>query len=201
MRAVIQRVRSASVTVNGEIISSIGRGLMVLVGIGAADKPDDMAYLIGKILSLKLFPSAEPGDVPWKRSVVDVEGEVLCVSQFTLFAKTRRGSKPDFHEAMAAESSKTMYETFLKDLRARYVPNRIFDGQFGAMMDVQIVNDGPVTIVLDSRDGSTPVGPTPKQQRKEELEAAKAAKTQSTALADDGQKLADRWKEAMTEGF
>jgi len=148
MRAVIQRVASASVTVNNEVISQISRGLMVLVGIGADDNASDIELLSKKILSLRVF--SDNSDAMWKASVTDVDGEILCVSQFTLMANTPK-NKPDFHKAMATEPSRELYATFLEKLRHTYNPDKIKDGVFGAMMDVSLTNEGPVTFTLDSR--------------------------------------------------
>ncbi|KIL00083.1 hypothetical protein PAXRUDRAFT_360553 [Paxillus rubicundulus Ve08.2h10] len=149
MRAVIQRVASASVTVDGKVISSISRGLMVLVGIGTDDTPADIDTLSNKILSLRVF--ADASGTMWKTSVKDIAGEVLCVSQFTLMANTTRGNKPDFHRAMSAESSRQLYAVFLDKMKQLYVADRIKDGQFGAMMDVSLTNEGPVSFTLDTR--------------------------------------------------
>ncbi|OAV90127.1 hypothetical protein PTTG_09766 [Puccinia triticina 1-1 BBBD Race 1] len=190
MRAVIQRVTSASVTVNQTEISRIGKGLCVLVGLGTDDTPKELEYIVSKILSLRLFPSppgpnapttppsntpTDPaGDTPsshnpdprppagqvedheppkeWRQSVRDIHGEVLIVSQFTLMAKTKKGNKPDFHNAMKTESSKAMYGELIKSIKSAYSADLIKEGQFGAMMDVKISNDGPVTIILDTND-------------------------------------------------
>ncbi|KAI9571268.1 D-Tyr tRNAtyr deacylase-like domain-containing protein [Boletus coccyginus] len=149
MRAVVQRVTSASVTVDGKVVSSISKGLMVLVGIGTDDTPTDVDILSNKILSLRTFSDAN--DAMWKMSVKDVAGEVLCVSQFTLFANTTKGSKPDFHRAMSTEPSRQLYNVFLDKMKQLYVPDRIKDGQFGAMMNVSLTNEGPVTFTLDTR--------------------------------------------------
>ncbi|KAF9269339.1 D-tyrosyl-tRNA deacylase [Marasmius fiardii PR-910] len=149
MRAVIQRVASASVTVDNEVVSQISRGLMVLVGIGKDDTMADATTLINKIVRLRVFDDNE-GKM-WKQSVKDIDGEVLCVSQFTLLANTNKGYKPDFHRAMAAESSRDLYSSFLEKLKEAYKPEKIKDGKFGAMMNVSLVNDGPVTLTIDSR--------------------------------------------------
>ncbi|KAH7929646.1 hypothetical protein BV22DRAFT_1102309 [Leucogyrophana mollusca] len=149
MRAVIQRVASASVSVDEQVISKISRGLMVLVGIGTDDTVSDVESLSNKILSLRVFSDAS--DAMWKASVKDIGGEILCVSQFTLMANTTKGSKPDFHRAMATESSRQLYAVFLEKMRQLYVPDRIQDGQFGAMMNVSLTNEGPVTFTLDTR--------------------------------------------------
>ncbi|KAN0133673.1 D-aminoacyl-tRNA deacylase [Lactarius tabidus] len=149
MRAVVQRVLSASVTVDGEMVSQISRGLMVLVGIGVDDNVSDVETLAKKILNLKVF--AHPTGGMWKTNVKDIQGEILCVSQFTLMANTSKGNKPDFHRAMSADQSRAMYESFLKYMGAQYAPEKIKDGKFGAMMNVSLTNEGPVTFTLDSR--------------------------------------------------
>ncbi|KAL1944783.1 hypothetical protein VTO73DRAFT_3213 [Trametes versicolor] len=149
MRAIVQRVSSASVTVDSEVISTIGRGLMVLVGIGRDDTATDLESLTKQILSLKVF-SDESSGAMWKKNVKDIDGEVLCVSQFTLLASTPKG-KPDFHRAMASGPSRDLYGSFLKRMGELYGPEKIKDGQFGAMMDVRLTNEGPVTFTLDSK--------------------------------------------------
>ncbi|KAF7799600.1 hypothetical protein EIP86_010838 [Pleurotus ostreatoroseus] len=148
MRAVLQRVSSASVQVDAQLVSSIGRGIMVLVGIGKDDTADDVATLSNKILQLKVF--ADSTGQMWKRSVIDIDGDVLCISQFTLLANTKK-SKPDFHGAMGSESSRQLYAAFLDRMRTLYKPEKIQDGVFGAMMNVNLTNEGPVTFTLDSR--------------------------------------------------
>ncbi|KAG2103944.1 D-Tyr tRNAtyr deacylase-like domain-containing protein [Suillus cothurnatus] len=148
MRAVVQRVASASVSVDGKVISSISRGLMVLVGIGTDDTLADVETLTNKILNIRVF---DANGTMWKSSVKDIAGEVLCVSQFTLMANTTKGNKPDFHRAMSSNASRELYTTFLEKMRRLYVPDRIQDGQFGAMMNVSLTNEGPVTLTLDTR--------------------------------------------------
>ncbi|KAG2065817.1 hypothetical protein BDR04DRAFT_1082723 [Suillus decipiens] len=148
MRAVVQRVASASVSVDGNVISSISRGLMVLVGIGIDDTLADVETLTNKILNIRVF---DANGTMWKSSVKDIAGEVLCVSQFTLMANTTKGNKPDFHRAMSSNASRELYATFLEKMRCLYVPDRIQDGQFGAMMNVSLTNEGPVTLTLDTR--------------------------------------------------
>ncbi|EFA76478.1 D-tyrosyl-tRNA deacylase [Heterostelium album PN500] len=143
MRAVIQRVKQGSVTVNNEVISSIGQGLVCLIGITHDDTKVDSDWL--------LWDNKE-ANKSWDKSVKDMNYEVLFVSQFTLYAVTKKGTKPDFHCAMPSELSKQFYTQFLNDAKQNYKPELIKDGCFGAMMDVGIVNDGPVTIVLDSKD-------------------------------------------------
>ncbi|KAK7038189.1 D-aminoacyl-tRNA deacylase [Favolaschia claudopus] len=159
MRAVVQRVSSASVSVEGQVISQISRGLMVLVGIGKGktsrlpidDTESDVSSLTNKILSLRVFSDAVDASKMWKNNVRDVEGDILCVSQFTLLAETRKGNKPDFHNAMPGEQSRALYTTFLEVLRRAYKPEKVQDGRFGAMMNVTLTNEGPVTFTLDSR--------------------------------------------------
>lgn len=146
MRAIIQRVKQASVTVDGELISSIKQGLCVLIGIERDDSRKDMEYIVNKILKLRLF---EEDDKRWKKCVMDLNYEVLCVSQFTLMS-VLKGNKPDFHKAMDGDKSKQFYEEFMDEMRKRYKPEAIKDGKFAAYMQVDIQNDGPVTIQIDS---------------------------------------------------
>ncbi|CAK1545677.1 unnamed protein product [Leptosia nina] len=147
MKALIQRVMQANVTVNGEMISSIGQGLCVFIGISNTDTVKDMEYMARKLLSLRLFNDKE--DKKWKQNIVDADYELLCVSQFTLY-NTWKGNKPDFHLAMPGDKSKEVYEQFLQLLRDQYKPDKIKDGVFGAYMQVSIQNDGPVTLELES---------------------------------------------------
>ncbi|ORY33768.1 D-tyrosyl-tRNA deacylase [Naematelia encephala] len=147
MRAVIQRVLGASVSVDGQVISSIGKGLLVLVGIDRYDEPPDRALILKKILSAKLFDDQDGGS--WKRSVKDIDGEVLCVSQFTLFANFK-GAKPDFHESMSTIPGSAYYHAFLDEIRSAYIPERIKDGRFGAMMQVSLTNDASYIFISTS---------------------------------------------------
>ncbi|KAI9329313.1 D-Tyr tRNAtyr deacylase-like domain-containing protein [Obelidium mucronatum] len=149
MRAVIQRVKTASVTVNGNKISEIQHGLCVLVGIAHDDTESDADFIVKKITTLKLW---DADGKPWKLNVKDAGYEVLSVSQFTLYAQTGKGAKPDFHLAMNGALSLPFYQSFLDKLRSLLEADKVKDGEFGAMMDVGIVNDGPVTILLDSRE-------------------------------------------------
>jgi D-tyrosyl-tRNA(Tyr) deacylase len=148
MRVIIQRVLQAAVDVGNRNVSKIGRGLLVLVGIHKDDKPEDAATMCRKILNIRLFENDE--NKPWSKSVVEKNFEILLVSQFTLFAKLK-GTKPDFHEAMPAAQSKDFYTRFVDQLRKQYKPELVKDGEFGAIMKVSLINDGPVTIQLDSR--------------------------------------------------
>jgi len=147
MRAVVQRVSQASVAVEGNITGSIGRGLLVLVGVAPDDTADDIAWLSGKIAQQKLFPD-ESGKM--NQSVVEIGGGILVVSQFTLMASTRKGTKPSWHRAAPPEIAIPLYEEFVRAMEAA-TGRPVATGKFGAMMEVSLVNDGPVTLVLDSR--------------------------------------------------
>jgi D-tyrosyl-tRNA(Tyr) deacylase len=155
MKAVIQRVCAASVTVSNELISSIQNGLCVLIGISRDDTEKDIEYIVKKILNIRLFEAeatneASSGNTRWSKSVVERDFEILCVSQFTL-QSTLKGTKPDFHLAMGADQSMDFYQKFLTSLKKSYKEDKIKDGKFGAYMQVNIQNDGPVTILLDSK--------------------------------------------------
>lgn len=147
MRAVVQRVSCASVTVEGVISGAIERGLLVLLGIATEDTPDDIAWLTGKIAQQKLFPD-ESGRM--NLSVAESGGGVLVVSQFTLLASTRKGTKPSWHRAAPPEIAVSLYESFVREME-KLLGRPVATGKFGAMMEVALVNDGPVTLVLDSR--------------------------------------------------
>ncbi|ORY08337.1 D-tyrosyl-tRNA deacylase-like protein [Clohesyomyces aquaticus] len=151
MRTVLQRVKSASVTVDGELVSQIGKGLLVLAAISKDDTEKDCEAMAGKILKAKLFDD-DATDPPgrWKKGVLDLGGEVLCVSQFTLLASVKKGNKPDFHQSAAGLKAKTLYQAFFKKVQDLYEPGKVKDGIFAAMMDVALVNDGPVTIQIDT---------------------------------------------------
>jgi D-tyrosyl-tRNA(Tyr) deacylase len=147
MRAVIQRVRMASVSVGGDELAAIGRGLVVFLGVGMDDGLEDVEWLAGKTAGLRLFPDETGG---WNCDVTQVGGEVLVVSQFTLFASTKKGTKPSWHRAAKPEAAAPMCEAFTRRLAA-LLPGRVHAGRFGAMMDVSLVNDGPVTLLIDTR--------------------------------------------------
>lgn len=149
MRAVVQRVSRASVTVEGEVVGAIEAGLLVLLGAGAGDAPADLAYLVDKLVNLRIF-SDEAGKM--NRSVLDCGGGVLVVSQFTLYGDARRGRRPAFTDALEPVAARALYEQSLEALRQAGV-TRVAAGVFGADMKVELVNDGPVTILLDSRKG------------------------------------------------
>ena len=146
MRTVVQRVTRASVTVDGEIVGEIGNGLVVLLGIARDDTVKDATYLIEKISALRIFDD-EAGAM--NRSVKDVNGALLVVSQFTLYGDVRRGLRPSWIDAAPPEMAKPLYDFFVTEAR-KTVP-QVATGSFRAMMQVELVNDGPVTILLDSR--------------------------------------------------
>ncbi|XP_013139544.1 PREDICTED: D-tyrosyl-tRNA(Tyr) deacylase 1 [Papilio polytes] len=147
MKALIQRVKNAKVTVNDEVISSIEQGACILIGICSSDTIKDMEYIARKILSIRIFD--DENHKRWQKSIVDKQFEILCVSQFTLY-NTWKGNKPDFHKAMAADRSKEFYEQFIQMLKDKYKPDKVKDGLFGAYMQVSIQNDGPVTLEIES---------------------------------------------------
>ncbi len=145
MRAVVQRVKRAKVTVNGEISGEIGRGLLVLLGVTHADDGHDADYLVDKIVNLRIF---EDSDDRMNLSLLDISGDLLVVSQFTLYGDTRRGRRPSFAAAAAGTDARQSYDYFVT--MARESVSNVATGRFGEMMDVELVNDGPVTIILDS---------------------------------------------------
>ncbi|MBC7329138.1 D-tyrosyl-tRNA(Tyr) deacylase [bacterium] len=146
MRAVIQRVDSASVFVEGELVSSIGKGLLVLLGVEKGDSEKDAEYVVDKIVNLRIFED-ESGKM--NLSVRDIGGEVLLVSQFTLLASTRRGRRPDFTMAAPPEEAECLFALAVS-LFQNYIPTKT--GIFGRKMLINLVNNGPVTIILDSRE-------------------------------------------------
>lgn len=145
MKAVIQRVRSASVEVEGEIVGSCGHGLLVLLGVAPEDTEEDMERMVQKMVKMRIFTD-ENGKM--NRSVQDIDGEMLVVSQFTLFANYKHGNRPDYLGAAAPDKANAMYEKFLA--RAATLVRHVGHGVFGAHMQVSLVNDGPVTIVMES---------------------------------------------------
>ncbi|MBH8576902.1 D-tyrosyl-tRNA(Tyr) deacylase [Nostocaceae cyanobacterium CENA369] len=146
MRVVIQRVKSSQVTVGGEIIGKIGRGLNLLVGIAETDTEVELDWMARKCLELRLFPD-EQGDERWQKSVQEIAGELLVISQFTLYGDCRKGRRPSFDRSAAPQLAEDLYNSFVIKLRTSGL--RVETGQFGAMMQVAIDNDGPVTLLLE----------------------------------------------------
>lgn len=148
MRAVVQRVSRAKVTVDGWIAGEIGLGLLVLLGVGNADTETDVNYLADKLVGLRIF---EDADGKMNLSVIDVGGSVLAVSQFTLYGDVRRGKRPSFDAAAPPDTARRLYELFVERIRAGGL--RCETGRFQEMMQVELINEGPVTILLDSNKG------------------------------------------------
>ena len=148
MRVVIQVVSEASVSIDGQIYSQIQQGLLILLGIEHSDTEQDVEWLSKKIANLRIF-SDENGQI--NKSVLDIKGQVLVVSQFTLHAKTKKGNRPSFIEAARPEIAIPLYETFVKRLTLD-IQSQVMTGQFGADMQVSLCNDGPVTILIDSKN-------------------------------------------------
>lgn len=146
MRAVIQRVKSASVKVDGEIVGKIGKGLLVLLGVSVVDIEKDATYLVDKTLNLRIF---EDNEDKMNLSLLDIKGEILVVSQFTLYGDSRKGRRPSFIDAAPPEKANQLYEYFVSEIHKKLL--RVETGKFQAMMDVELINDGPVTILLDSQ--------------------------------------------------
>jgi len=147
MRVVIQRVSRADVKIDGKTAGEIERGLLVLLGVAQGDTSDDAAWLAGKIAQLRIFPD-ETGAM--NRSVRDSGGGVLVISQFTLLASTRKGTRPSFNDAAKPAEARMLYESFLSQLEAA-LGQAVARGEFGANMQVSLINDGPVTLIIDSR--------------------------------------------------
>ena len=147
MRAVVQRVTEARVRIDDRVAGEIGRGLVVLLGIARDDAPEDAAYVAAKLRDIRIFE----GDTGrhMDRSVADVGGSVLVISQFTLYGDVRKGRRPSFDAAAPPEEARALYESVVRELRAAQLP--VATGEFQAMMRVELVNDGPVTILIDSK--------------------------------------------------
>jgi D-aminoacyl-tRNA deacylase len=148
MRAVIQRVTRASVTIGNRVKSEIGKGLVVLVGIEEADSEADSEWLCNKIVQLRIFNDSN--DV-MNLSVMESGGSILAISQFTLHAKTRKGNRPSYIKAARPETAIPLYNSFVKNL-SELLGREIGTGEFGAMMQVELINDGPVTIIIDTKE-------------------------------------------------
>jgi len=145
VRAIVQRVSRASVTVEGEIVGEIGVGFLILLGVSKEDSNADADYILSKVVGLRVFADSEG---KMSLSLADTGGEMLVVSQFTLYGDTRRGNRPSFIRAAGGDSALALYEYFVE--KARPSVATVKTGTFGAMMDVELLNDGPVTIILDS---------------------------------------------------
>jgi D-tyrosyl-tRNA(Tyr) deacylase len=145
MRAVVQRVKRATVAVDNEVVGQIAFGLLVLLGVSTSDSEEDAVYTAGKIASLRIFEDAEG---KMNLSAPDVDGELLVVSQFTLYGDVRRGRRPSWSEAAPPEKAEALYGCFVEESRRHF--RKVETGTFRAMMQVELVNDGPVTILVDS---------------------------------------------------
>ena len=148
MRAVIQRVTKAFVAINNKIKSSIGNGLLVLIGIEEADNEADLEWLCSKIAQLRIF---NDNNEVMNLSVQDIGGEILAVSQFTLHAKTKKGNRPSYIRAAHPEKAILLYNMFIKKL-SQLLGKEVGSGEFGAMMQIELINDGPVTIIIDTKE-------------------------------------------------
>ena len=148
MRAIIQRVSEASVTIDDKLKSSIKTGLLVLLGVGKEDTEEDLIWLVNKIARLRIFPG-ESGNID--KGLQDIDAEVLVISQFTLFASTKKGNRPSFLNSAKPEIAEPLYEQFVKELENK-LNKKVETGVFGADMKVALVNDGPVTINIDTRN-------------------------------------------------
>jgi D-aminoacyl-tRNA deacylase len=146
LRAVIQRVKNASVTVESEIMGKIEKGLLVLLGVSNVDTEKDAIYLVEKTINLRIFEDAND---KMNLSLLDIQGELLVVSQFTLYGDTRKGRRPSFIEAAPPDKANQLYEYFVSEASKQL--SRVETGKFQTMMDVELINDGPVTILLDSK--------------------------------------------------
>lgn len=147
MRIVIQKVKEASVAIEGKTVSKIGNGLLVLLGIEDADTDGDIDWLVKKLVNLRIFNDKNG---VMNLSVQDISGDIIVVSQFTLFANTKKGNRPSYIRSSKPEFAIPMYEKFIRKTES-VLYKKIGTGQFGAMMDVSLVNDGPVTIIIDSK--------------------------------------------------
>jgi len=148
MRVVIQRVTEASVSVENQVIGEIGYGLMILLGIENDDTQEDIDWLVHKIKNLRIF---NDDNEIMNKSLLDVQGELLIISQFTLHAKTKKGHRPSYIHAAKPGIAIPLYEQFIKTF-SKAIPSKVASGQFGAMMDVSLVNQGPVTILIDTKN-------------------------------------------------
>jgi D-aminoacyl-tRNA deacylase len=146
MRVIIQRVSSSSVIISGEIVGQISRGLNLLVGITTSDTETELDWMVRKILDLRLFPCEKNGD-KWEKSIQEINGELLVVSQFTLYGDCRKGRRPSFSNSASPNEAEKLYNQFVNKLKNSGL--KVETGKFGAMMEVNITNDGPVTLILE----------------------------------------------------
>ncbi|MGL5380712.1 D-aminoacyl-tRNA deacylase [Clostridium sp.] len=146
MRAVVQRVSSSSVVVDGVLVGKIERGLNILIGISKDDTEEDLLYIRDKVINLRIF---EDENSKMNKSVIDIKGEILAISQFTLYGDCRKGRRPNFMEAKGGEEAKDLYDRFIELLKESSL--KVETGEFGADMKVDIQNDGPVTLLLESK--------------------------------------------------
>ena len=192
MRFVVQRVLSASVSVDNKVISSIHKGVCVLVGINKNDTIKDGERLISKLLGMRLWP--DTNDRPWRTSIVDNKFQILFVSQFTLYARMK-GTKPDYSHAMTPSDADKLYQQFLNIARKKYENDKIFDGKFGAYMNVKIENDGPVTICLNTDDSVAKQKKNPNSKTTLKKKQNKASKKQEKINQENSKKNNDEKKE------
>jgi D-tyrosyl-tRNA(Tyr) deacylase len=145
MRVILQRVKSSQVTIDGEVVGKIEQGLNLLVGIATTDTEAELDWIIRKCLGLRIFPGEE--NDRWEKSVADIQGEILVVSQFTLYGDCRKGRRPSFSDSAPPQQAEELYDKFVKKLVQSGLT--VQTGKFGAMMEVEIINDGPVTLILE----------------------------------------------------
>ncbi|NNE67081.1 MAG: D-tyrosyl-tRNA(Tyr) deacylase [Pyrinomonadaceae bacterium] len=148
MRGVVQRVSRARVTVDGEVTGEIGKGILLLLGVSEDDTEANADYVLNKTVNLRIF---EDNEGRMNRALTDIAGDLLVVSQFTLYGDVRKGLRPSFVRAASPDTANALYEYFVE--KAKTVVDKVETGRFGAMMDVELVNDGPVTILIDSEKG------------------------------------------------
>ncbi len=151
MRVIVQRVTSSRVEINGKIVGKIGKGLNLLVGIAKNDTEAELDWMVRKCLALRLFPDPNSDADRWEKSVLDINGELLIVSQFTLYGDCRKGRRPSFDRSASPNLAKDLYNLFVEKLRSSGL--KLETGEFGAMMQVSIENDGPVTMILEKEAG------------------------------------------------
>ena len=148
MRLIIQRVKRGSVTVDGNVVGRCGKGAVCLVGIKKDDTVEDIDWIIRKTLSFCLWPDDDGR--PWRKGIPEIEGEVLLVSQFTLYGRYGNGRRPDYSRGMSPEEARPMFDLFVERFKAAYNAEKVQTGEFGADMEVEIIGDGPVTFTFDS---------------------------------------------------